>query len=294
MDFANRVEKLPVLGIGISTEYGAFDTPNALCPETLARAHPEFAGFLEVGIEVSKGLDRAAQRWMASQRPVTYHFLDVNLDEEADFDPQWLDSMGEFIHQMEPAWLCGDAGLWHFGPRDRNHMILLPPVLCSDAARDQAAGVQRLREATGLEVLPENPPGHLFLGDLHILEFFSQVMDHADTGMLLDCAHLAIYQRAMGHAPTTGLDAFPLERVVEIHVAGATTGLVGDYRYVEDDHTVDVLPDTWEIFSYVLEHASNLKAVVFECERNPLARTLPGFQRIKAMVDAHGRLRDAV
>jgi uncharacterized protein (UPF0276 family) len=83
-----------------------------------------------------------------------------------------------------------------------------------------AAGIVALREASGLEVLPENPPGSAFVGDLHLLEFFARVAEAADTGLLLDCAHLAMYQRLTGHAPLDGFDHVPWDRVVELHVAG--------------------------------------------------------------------------
>ena len=73
-----------------------------------------------------------------------------------------------------------------------------------DAADAMADGIVRLREATGFEVLPENPPGQVYLGDLHLLDFFARVIERADTGMLLDCAHLAIYQRLRGRRRSTG------------------------------------------------------------------------------------------
>lgn len=281
-DFDQRVLELPHLGIGVSTEYGAAGSRGALDVEALRRAHPEFAGFLEVGVEVSKGLDDHARAWCAAGRPTTYHFLDVNLDEPEDLDPHWMRAVTAFIDQMEPAWLCGDAGLWHHGPRERGHMLLLPPILSDDAAKEMADGIIALREATGREVLPENPPGHVYVGPLHLLDFFARVCDLADTGMLLDAAHLAIFQRVRGHAPTTGLDGFPLHRVVEMHVAGATTIEVDGLSLVEDDHTVNVLPDTWAIVDHVAPRASALRAVVFECERNPLEATLPGFRRIRS------------
>jgi uncharacterized protein (UPF0276 family) len=160
-------------------------------------------------------------------------------------------------------------------------MLLLPPILSAESAHAQAEGVVRLREGLGYEVLPENPPGQLYLGDLHILEFYAQVMQHADTGMLLDCAHLAIYQQLMGHDPLTGLDGFPLDRVVELHVAGSALRDHDGFQYWDDDHTPEVLDDTWTIFDWVVSRAPQVKAVVFECERNPLTSVLCGFQRIR-------------
>ena len=217
--------------------------------------------------------------------PTTYHFLDVNLDEAEDFDAPWLQAVAAIAEHMRPAWMCGDAGLWHFGRRERGHMLLLPPILCAEAARDQAEGVVRMRETFGYEVLPENPPGHVYLGDLHILDFYAQVADLADTGLLLDCAHLAIYQHLMGHEPLTGLDGVPLDRVVELHVAGSTPHEHGGVTYWEDDHTPEVLAETWAIFDWLAPKLPNLKAVVFECERNPLHTVLAGFERLSATLE---------
>jgi uncharacterized protein (UPF0276 family) len=212
--------------------------------------------------------------------PTTYHFLDVTLDEAEDFDAPWLTAMARLVKQMRPAWLCGDAGLWHFGRRERGHMLLLPPVLSRDAARAQAEGIVRLREHLGHEVLPENPPGQLYLGNMHIVDFFAEVMARADTGMLLDCAHLAMYQRLLGYAPRTALDGFPLERIIELHVAGTTQRTHDGFVYWDDDHSPEVLAHTWEIFDWVAPRAPNLKAVVFECERNALNAVITGFQRL--------------
>lgn len=281
--FADRVGALPRLGLGVSTEYGAGDSDGALDVAALRAAHPAYAGFLEVGVELLKGLDRHARAWVARGLPTTYHFLDVNLDEPIDLEPAWMAEVARTADAIGAAWLCGDAGWWHFGARDRNHMLLLPPVLTRGFADATADGIARLRAATGREVLPENPPGQVFVGDVDLLDYFARVCERADTGMLLDCAHLAIYQRAMGRAPLDGLDGFPLDRVVECHVAGGTVRDVDGYPFIDDDHVPAVLPETWTIFAHVAARAPNLKAVVFECERNPLAACVRDFARIAGL-----------
>jgi uncharacterized protein (UPF0276 family) len=282
--FLDRVQLLPRLGLGVSTEFGAAQAPGALDLTLLRERHPAYAGFLEIGIETAKGIDDGARAWVTRGLPTTYHYLDINLDEPEDFDAEWLDDVRRIAADIRPAWLCGDAGMWHLGRRERGHMLLLPPILTETAADAMAAGIAHLRAAVGLEVLPENPPGAAYLGDLHLLDFFARVLDRADTGMLLDCAHLAIFQRLRGLPPTAGLDAFPLERVVEIHVAGGSERRHEAFAWVEDDHSPEVLADTWTIVEQVIARAPNLRAVVYECERNPLASCLPGFKRLAALL----------
>ncbi len=57
------------------------------------------------------------------------------------------------------------------------------------------------------------------------------------------------------------------------------------FEYIDDTHTADVLDDTWQIFEAVLAGAANLKAVVFECERNPLD---------DALLESYGRIDAAM
>lgn len=282
MSFHERVQSLPTLGMGISTEYGAFQADGCIDLRALRRTAPQYGRFLEVGVEIAKGIDEDARSWARSGLPTTYHFLDVNLDEPEDTDDAlWLSSVSEVIQTLRPAWLCGDAGLWHFGPRDRNHMLLLPPILTAGSADALAAGIRRLRASTGLEVLPENPPGSLFVGDMDLLAYFARVAEDADTGLLLDCAHLAMFQHYHGREALDGMADFPMDRVVELHVAGGSEKRTDNgFRWIVDDHNTDPLPETWAIFEHIVSHAPNLRAVVVECERNPLAACLPLMSRV--------------
>lgn len=275
---------LPRLGLGISTEHDAART--GIDAVRLHDEHPGTIDFLEVGCDLARGLDEHARRWAARALPATYHFLDVNLEDPRDLDDPWVEGTRALADALGAAWLCGDGGLWHFGPRDRGHQTLLPPVLTAASADGMAASVRALEDATGRAVLPENPPGTVYLGDLHVLDYFARVVDRSGGGMLLDCAHLAIFQRLRGLDPLTGLDGFPLDRVVELHVAGGTAKDHQGFAWVDDDHTPEPLADTWAIVEHVIPRARNLKAVVYECERNPVEQVLGNFERLRALVGA--------
>ena len=280
--FAERVAALPRLGLGISTEFGA-RAAGGLDPLALHDAHPELVRFLEIGVDLERGLDEDARAWVARGLPTTYHFLDLNLEEEDDLDAAWLRDAPALARECGAAWLCGDAGLWHVGPRDRGHGVLMPPVLEPESADAMARSVRRLREASGFEVLPENPPAHVYLGSMHLCDYFARVAEQADSALLCDVAHLAVYQIVRGHDPLEALDRYPAERIVEMHVAGGRRFRSGDGHFVEDDHGVEVLPETWAILEQLLPRAVNLRALVFEAERNPAEDVVPVFERIAAL-----------
>jgi uncharacterized protein (UPF0276 family) len=273
--------KLPRLGVGISAE---FDSARAgIDAVAFHDAHPGAIDLLEYGCDLARGLDEHVLRWAGRGLPATYHFLDVNLEERDDPDELWLRDTARLARQMGAAWLCGDGGLWHFGPRDRGHQTLLPPILCAESADEMAEAILRVQRATGLACVPENPPATVYLGDLHILDYFARVSERADgCGLLLDCAHLAIFQRMRGLAPLAALDGFPLDRVVEMHVAGGTPRDLDGFAWIDDDHSPEPLPDTWAIFEHVAARAPNLKAVIYECERNSVETVLDNFARLRA------------
>jgi len=274
------VSSLPRLGVGISAEFGS--ARRGIDALALRNDEPDLLDFLEYGADLARGLDDHARRWAAAGLPATYHFLDLNLTEPDDADAGWLERTGSLARELGAAWLCGDGGLWHFGPRDRGHETLLPPVLTRDSALEMAEAIARVEEATGLACLPENPPAPIYLGDVHILDYFALVAERTGGGLLVDCAHLAIFQRMKGHAPLTGLDGFPLDRVVELHVAGGAERNHDGFAWIDDDHQPEPLPDTWRIYEHIAARAPNLKAVVYECERNSPAEVMDNFRHIRA------------
>jgi uncharacterized protein len=272
---------LPRLGVGISAEPGS--AARGIDPLAFDAAHPGLVHFVEYGTDLARGLDAHVRQWSAAGKRTTYHFLDLNLEDPADADERWLRATTDAARAIGAAWLCGDAGLWHFGARDRGHELLLPPILTPDSADACADTILAIEAATNMRLLPENPPGAFYVGEMHILDYFARVADRTGGGLLLDCAHLAMFQRIRSLSPTAGLDAFPLDRVVEIHVAGGAAIDIEGLPLVEDSHSPEPLPDTWQIVEAVLPRARNLKAVVFECEKNAPEDVVENFRRLNRL-----------
>jgi uncharacterized protein (UPF0276 family) len=282
--FADKVARLPKLGVGLSGEFNI--AAKGIEISWLKQHYPALVHFYEYGGDLERGLDDSVRRWADAGHPVTYHFLDINLEERQDLDQHWLAQTKTLAAEINAAWLCGDAGRWHFGLRERGHGMLLPPILCRESAAETAENIMQIEAETGLLCLPENPPAVVYLGDLHILDYFALVAEQAACGLLLDCAHLAIFQQTRNLPPLAALDNFPLDRVVELHVAGGDYTEIEGYSYIEDSHSPTPLPATWEILEYVVPRAPNLKAIVFECEHNAPEECLAGFTRLNALFPA--------
>jgi len=266
-------EKLPWIGIGVATEYVGKD-PAFL---RLHKDYPELVQFVEYGGTVELGLDEGISSWVRLGRPATYHYLDINLGYGPPLSPEWCETTAELARQMDSPWICGDVGIWYYGERLIKNVMLTHPFLSLDSAAKTAEAIRELQDRTGFNCFPENPPSHFYAGDLHLLDYFARLTEQADCWMTLDCAHLLMYQCAHGHHPLTGLDAFPLDRVGEIHIAGGTLLEIDQQRYIMDTHIPQVLPDVWTIVDYILPRATNVRAICLEAEERktrPVAVTL--------------------
>ncbi|MBK9314464.1 MAG: DUF692 family protein [Acidobacteria bacterium] len=290
--FEDRVKRLPRLGVGISGEFNL--AARGIDAGWMKENYPGLIHLYEYGGDLDRGLDDTVRRWAAAGLPATYHFLDINLEEKDDLDSYWLAQTKGLAGEIKASWLCGDAGRWHFGLRERGHGMLMPPILCRESAIETAESIRRIEVETGMFCLPENPPAVIYLGDLHILDYFAQVSELADCGLLLDCAHLAIFQQTRNLPPLAGLDNYPLDRVIEMHVAGGAYTEVDGYAWIDDNHSPEPLPATWEILEYVLPRATNLKAVVFECEHNTPEECIDVFERLNRIFPVNTDMSEGV
>src|SRR5215471_15760093 len=117
LTFAERVARLPRLGVGLSGEFDIAAKGIDVC--WMKERYSELIHFYEYGADLERGLDDTVRRWAAADLPVTYHFLDINLEEGIDLDPNWINGARTQAKEIKAAWLCGDAGRWHFGRRER-------------------------------------------------------------------------------------------------------------------------------------------------------------------------------
>jgi hypothetical protein len=274
------------LGLGVSTEYGAGDAAGALDPIALHDAHPRFAAFLEVGVETARGLDRHARAWIGRGLPTTYHYLDVNLDEPEDFDDAWLDDVRALADDLRPAWLCGDAGMWHLGRRERGHMLLCAPSSPPTRPTTSPTASSACATRSDSTCCRRTRPARSIWASCTCSTSSAASPSAPTPGCCSTCAHLAMFQRLRG--PRSA------DRVRRLSVR-ARRRAARRRRQRADDRATTLdrgrphagsLADTWTIVEHVVPRAPNLKAVVFECERNAMDVCLPGFARLAALLDA--------
>lgn len=167
----------------------------------------------------------------------------------------------------------------------------LPPLLTEAGVVATAANSlvlqERLdalagRDAAGPLLLLEMPPLTFFAcGDLTVPAFFRRLADRSSCGLVLDIGHLWTVWRYAGSGLALSLmdfteeflDLFPLERVIQIHVAGLAWHETMDEDsgrppWWIDAHGAPIPPILFDLLEQVLAHPglTNLKGLALEVD----------------------------
>jgi len=140
---------------------------------------------------------------------------------------------------------------------------VFPPLYTEDLLADYVKNARALRLALGRPLVLEPIPTYLRLpiDELGEIEFVRRFYAESGCGMLLDVAHAWLSAHYAGVAPRDFVAALPLDRVVELHVAGVEPDpdLGGPWigAAVPDREILDLA-------LYAAERAPDLRAVTFD------------------------------
>ncbi|MGA5129411.1 DUF692 family multinuclear iron-containing protein [Streptomyces olivoreticuli] len=183
---------------------------------------------------------------------------------------------------LDAAWTCEDIGLWSIGPYPLPYFT--PPLFEREVADHVVEGIKTMREVSRYPFVPEIPSCTLAVGRMGLGDFFHRVTDEADCDLLMDVAHVFSYAVAAGQPFEHVLKSLPLERVVEIHVAGGYIDPTFDNRYL-DTHSHSVTPAVIDLMQEAVALSPRLRAVTYEIGVGLTAEDLDSdFERIEHLL----------
>ena len=202
--------------------------------------------------------------------PVVVHGLELSIGSASGWNASYFDMLDEFDRRRSFCWHSEHIGFLNVG--DRHAGIPLPMPFTREAAELVARRANCISRRYGRVFLLENSA--YYIADLprdpgwDEATFLAAIARASDCGLLLDLFNL--YVNCVNHE----LDAYemlarlPLERVIEIHVAG------GDHElgYLLDSHSAVVPEEVWRLVVWVLERAPNVAALIFEVLEQSLPR----------------------
>ena len=320
-EFTQRANNLPAHGLGLSVDVYSPDLLELVRALRDAQLEP---GYLEVFKATTSALE-----WMRQQLPdikLSYHGEGL-WSTQPEFPRSGSGRQGVMeacahLAALRSAWLNHECATKHMAGYAFG--TYLPPLYTEVSARKTAENLAYLQDQVdqdarqrGIDpalVLLEMPPLTYFgCGACSIPEFFRTVTEQASCGLVLDIGHLwTVYrytgswqQQRLEDYVAEFLDAFPLERVIEIHVAGLAeltiphasgSGANGPaLPYWIDAHGAPIPGVLFDLLEQVLSHPglTSLKGVALEVDTKSIGLIVEEFGQFRKRFEStvHEKVR---
>lgn len=218
--------------------------------------------------------------------PVLLHGIGLSLGSAEGLDPERVEHVAAVVEAVRPPWFSEHIAFCRAGGVEIGHLAPLP--FHRQAVDTIAANVETLRRAIpDTPLLLENIAYNFELpgSEMTEAEFVRSVLEATDAGLLLDLENVHANSRNHGYDPVGYLESLPLDRVVEVHLAG---GVVRDGRYA-DSHTRPVPEESWALLEWLAPRTSVRVAII---ERDddlpPFAELLAEVQRAREVLHGAG------
>lgn len=226
-------------------------------------------------------LERLRRDW-----PVALHGVSMSLGSAEPLDAAYLRELKTLVDWVQPE-IVSDHLCWT-GLGGHNSHDLLPLPFTEEAVGNAATKIRQAQDVLGRRILVENISTYLrFNGStMTEWEFVSAVVNEADCGLLLDVNNVHVNSRNHGFDPRTYLDALPVGRIGQFHVAGHE-----DHGHVVlDTHDRPVTEEVWSLFDDAVARFGALPTIIERDEDIPEFPVLEGeIRHAQSILDRRAR-----
>ena len=258
-------------GVGLKSEHY----------RTVLEARPDL-GWFEVHPENYMVEGGPPLRYLEAVRadyPLSLHGVGMSLGSCEPPPLDHLERLKRLVDRFEPFVVSEHLSWSRIGERFLADLLPVPMTL--EALDVMAGNVARAQDHLGRRLLIENPSTYLEFGRVEIPEtqFLADLVRRTGCGLLLDVNNLYVCANNHGFDPLDWLDAFVLDAVEEIHVAGHAVNDADGHPIRVDDHGSAVIADVWALYEEVIGRRGAVPTLI---ERDA---NLPPFEELLA--EAH-------
>jgi uncharacterized protein (UPF0276 family) len=214
--------------------------------------HPE--NYVRRGGRYAATLEACQRRW-----PIVTHGLTMGLGAASAVASDRMAELARFLDRVETPWHSDHIAFAEAGGLFAHDLL---PVPWNRASLDAAVRrVREMRAAIGRPVLVENLTWYATFeeSDRTETEFIVDLLDRTDGALLLDVNNVCVNACNHGFDAEAWLDAVPMERVAQIHVAGH---LVGDDGLRIDTHAEEVCDAVYGLLERVLRRTGHVPVLL--------------------------------
>ncbi|MGL5737208.1 MAG: MNIO family bufferin maturase [Beijerinckiaceae bacterium] len=248
-------------------------------------ARPAGISFLEVHAENYMGDGGPPHAMLAALRalyPLSLHGVGLSIGGEAPLDQAHLNRLAALIARYEPdsfsehlAWSSHDE--FYFND-------LLPVAYDTATLQRVVRHIDEIQTRLKRRMLLENPSTYVAFeaSTWDEIDFIAEVARRSGCGLLLDVNNVQVTCTNHGRDPMAYLDAFPVNAVGEIHLAGYAEDQDSlGHRLLIDAHGTPVAPDVWPLYDHALRRTGPV-ATLIEWDNDVPALEILGQEAVRA------------
>lgn len=213
-------------------------------------------GFFEIHAENYMGDGGPPHRRLEAIRalyPLSLHGVGLSIGSPKPLDRAHLDRLAALARRYQPG-LFSEHLAW--SSHNEGYLNdLLPLPYTQETLAIVCDHIDQVQEALARPMLLENPSTYVLFEESTISEtdFIREIARRTGCGLLLDVSNVLVSATNHGFDPTAYLDAFPLESVGEIHLAGfAEAEDDSGHVFLIDAHDSPVRAPVWDLYSEVV------------------------------------------
>lgn len=272
----NTIQKKPNLGFGLGLRTEHYDTILADKPPI------DWFEIITENYLVPGGKPHYYLEKIREHYPMVMHGVSMSIGSIDPLDWDYLHEMKALANKLEPKWIS-DHLCWT-GLHGKNTHDLLPLPYTEEAINHVVKRIQQVQDFLGQPILVENVSSYITYHQSTMTEweFIKAISEQADCLILLDVNNIYVSSVNHGFNPIDYLNAIPIERVFQIHLAGHTNK--GDYMIDTHDH--DIVHPVWNLYSSVLRRFG-LVSTMIERDNNipPLSVLLTELNHAKQIAE---------
>lgn len=214
--------------------------------------------------------------------PMVMHGVSMSIGSIDPLDWNYLTQLKALIQRVEPAWIS-DHLCWT-GVSGVNLHDLLPLPYTEEAVQHVVERVARVQDFLGQQILLENVSSYVTYHDSLMTEweFLCEICERADCLILLDINN--IYVSAYNHNfdPVTYLQAVPVERVYQFHLAGHTR----QDDLIIDTHDQPISDPVYDLYATAVQRFGRVSTMI-ERDDNipPLSELLDELGQVRGIAE---------
>jgi uncharacterized protein (UPF0276 family) len=243
-------------GVGFKGEHAADILADADQPACWFEVHAE--NYMGAG-----GPPHARLTEIRNHYPLSIHGVGLSIGAEQGLDPVHLDRLKYVVDRYQPG-LVSEHLAW--STHDGHYLSdLLPLPYTQDVLDRVVRHMDQVQTHLGRQILLENPSTYIAFEerDYEEVDFIAEIARRSGCGLLLDVNNVFVSATNHGYSAAAYLDAFPVQHVGEVHLAGHAEDSDDDgAALLIDSHDRPVIDPVWSLYRRLIKRTGPLPSLI--------------------------------